>query len=207
MGFGIQQRLASAVIASLLVAAAGISAALYFHNRARAYSDEMRQSEQMVRAASLAFSQALAARDEVLLDALLHELKSRGELHINEAYVLNHNGLVMAHSRVDEYGKTYPVPPLLKETQPSRLSEIQPAEKDFFRVQSLLQSGGQPIGLLVATFTTSHLSELMRSEMLWILGVITPVLLFSAFGILIYGRQLTARLKLLQSRAEAFSPQ
>jgi len=54
----IQRRLASAVIASLLLAAVGISAAVYFHSRARAFSDEMRQSEQMVQAASLAVSTA-----------------------------------------------------------------------------------------------------------------------------------------------------
>lgn len=200
---GIQQRLASAVIASLLLAAAGISAALYFHSRARAFNDEMRQSEQMVQAASLAVSQALAANDEVLLDALLFELKSRRDLHIQEIYVLGRDGRVAAHSQVDEYGKIFPIPPLLKEKQPARLSSAQSLENNRFRVQSILQKEGQSIGLLTATFTTAHLAELVRSEMYWIGGISALVLLCSAIGILIYGKRLTARLKLLQGKALA----
>src|SRR5713226_7777455 len=134
MSGGIQQRLVCAVVSALLLAAIGISAALYFRNQSRAYNDNARHAEQMVQAASLAFSQALAARDEVLLDALVHELKSRGELHIEEAYVLNREGLVIAHSLVNEYGKTYAIPSLLREEQPSRLSEVEPTKKNFFRV-------------------------------------------------------------------------
>src|SRR5712692_1019770 len=203
MSGGIQQRLVCAVVSALLLAAIGISAALYFRNQSRAYNDNARHAEQMVQAASLAFSQALAARDEVLLDALVHELKSRGELHIEEAYVLNRDGVVVAHSSVDEYGKTYSIPSLLKQQQASRLSEIQPVEKNLFRVTSLLQNGGHRIGVLAATFSTDHISQQVRSEMLWIIGVTPPVLLFSAVGILIYGRRMTARLRLLQTKALA----
>lgn len=200
---GIQQRLALAVVSSLILAAAGISAALYFHSQWRTYRDDMRQSEQMVQAASLAFAQALEANDEVLLDALLHELKSRDHLHIIDAYVLNRAGKVIAHSSVDEYGKTYALPALLKEQPPPRLSEVQPTEKNRFHVLSLLQSGGQPVGLLVITFSSEHISALVRSELLWIIGISVPVLLLSALGLIIYGRRITARLQLLQTRALA----
>ncbi len=200
MKVGIQQRLVLAVISSLVLAAVGISAGLYFHNQSRSYRDNVRQSAQMVEAASLAFSQAVAAGDEVLLDALLHELKSRPELHVQQAYVLNRAGLVIGHSLTDEYGKTYPVPPLLREQQRSRLSEVETLGNNF-RVLSLLQNSGRPIGLLVATFSTDHVAALVRSEMFWILGVSLPVLLFSALGVVIYGRRMTARLQLLQTRA------
>ncbi|MBM2802261.1 MAG: Nif-specific transcriptional activator NifA [Deltaproteobacteria bacterium] len=200
---GIQQRLALAVVSSLILAAAGISAALYFHSQRRAYRDDMRQSEQMVQAASLAFAHAFAASDEVLLDALLHELKSRDDLHIEKAYVLNREGKVIAHSSVDEYAKTYALPALLKEKPPTRLSEVQATENNRFHVLSLLQSGGQPVGLLVITFSSEHISALVRSELLWIVGISVAVLLISAMGLIVYGRRITARLQLLQTRALA----
>ncbi len=203
MKVGIQQRLVFAVISSLLVAALGITSALYLHNRSRSYRDNVRQSAQMVEAATLAFSQAVAADDEVLLDALLHELKSRPELHVQEAYVLNPAGLVIGHSVADEYGKTYPVPSLLREEYRAHLSEVAPISENAFRVLSLLQDRGQPIGLLVATFSADHVAALVRSEMLWIVGVSVPVLLLSAIGVLMYGGRLTSRLKVLQTRALA----
>jgi transcriptional regulator with GAF, ATPase, and Fis domain len=104
---------------------------------------------------------------------------------------------------VDEYGKQYPLPALWKEKQPARLSEAHFATASLFRIESILQTEGQPIGVLSATFTTDHIASLVRTEMYWIGGISALVLLCSAFGILIDGKRLTARLKLLQSRALA----
>lgn len=179
---GIQQRLALAVLLAVLLAGLGISASLFLFSQKRAYRDTLRQSEEMVQAASLAFSQALAAGDEVLLDALVHELKSRQELHIEEAYVIKPDGVVVAHSLLDEYGKAYLVPTLLKDRQPTRLSQVATEDDDRFRVLSLLHNEGSPIGALAVTFSTRHVSQEVWSEMFWISAVTVPVLLFRRSG-------------------------
>jgi transcriptional regulator with GAF, ATPase, and Fis domain len=201
MGRRIQERIVLTVVASLLLAALGISAALYVRNQTRAYHENVIHAEQMIEAASLAFSEALSDRDEVLMDALLHELKSRNELHIEEAYVINREGLVVAHSRDDEYGKTYSLPLLLRQRQPARLSDTEPASNNSFRVATLLQKHGQQLGVLTATFSTYHISQLVRSELFWIIGITAPILVISAVGILIYGGRMTRRLQLLKARA------
>lgn len=203
MTLGIQQRLVLAVTASLFLAALGICAALYFHSQRRAYNDDLRQSEQMVQAVSLAFAQAVANGDEVFLDALLHELKSRRDLHIEEAYALNPEGKVMAHSRADEYGKSFPLPTLLQQKQTTRISETQLAGHNRFHVSTLLQSRGQTVGLLAVKFSSDHISALVRSELLWIIAISLPVLLASAIGLIIYGKRITTRLHSLQARTVA----
>ena len=155
----------------------------------------------MIEAASLAFSQALADGDEVLLDAYLHELQSRKELYIQEAYVLRRDGRVMAHSRIEEYGKIYSIPDLLTEQQPTRLSEAFRENPDTFRVISLLQSQGDAVGALVVNFSTQHLTQKVQSEMSWIVGVTFPILVLSGLGVMLYGRRMVNRLRNLQRKA------
>lgn len=200
---GLKQQLALAVFLSVLLAALGISATLFIFSQKRSYRDTVRRSEEMVQAAALAFSQALAAGNEVLLDALVHELTSRKELNIEEAYVLKPDGLVVAHSNLDEYGKTYPTPGLLKEEQPQRLSEVLTAERNSFKVLSLLQNEARSIGMLVVTFSTQHLSQEIQSEMLWIVSVTVPILILAGVGVMLYGRRTVDRLNRLQMKALA----
>ncbi len=198
---GLQRQLATAVFLSVFLAALAICAALFFFNQKRFYQETVRQSKEMIEAASLAFSQAMGDGDEVLLDAFLHELQSRKELYIQEAYVLKPDGRVVAHSRVEEYGKTYAVPELLKEQQPSQLSEVFPENPDAFRVISLLQAKGDTVGALVVVFSTQHLSQKVQSEMFWIVGVTVPILVLSGLGVMVYGRRMVARLRNLQKKA------
>lgn len=199
--WGVQQQLASAVFLSVFLAALAICATLFFFSQKRLYQDTVRRSEEMIEAASLAFSQAMADGDEVLLDGFLHELQSRKELYIQEAYVLKPEGRVVAHSRVEEYGKTYPLPGLLTQSQPSSLSEVLYEEQTVFRVVSLLQVKGNTGGALIVVFSTQHLAQKIQSEMLWITGVTVPILLLSGFGVMVYGRRIATRLKRLQVKA------
>ena len=200
---GIQHQLTLAVLLSVLLAAAGISATVFLFSQRRLHQDTVRRSEEMVQAASLAFSLALEAGDEVLLDALLYELKSREELHIEEAYVLRLDGRVAAHTRLAEYGKAYVLPTLLTRADRSRLSDIAIEDRGAFRVQSLLQAGGRPIGALVVTFSTRHLSQKLRGELLGIVGVTVPILVLAGLGVMVYGRRMVVRLRGLQQRALA----
>jgi transcriptional regulator with GAF, ATPase, and Fis domain len=198
---GLQRQLATAVFLSIFLAALAICAALFFFNQKRFYQETVRQSKEMIEAASLAFSQAMADGDEVLLDAYLHELQSRKELFIQEAYVLRRDGRVMAHSRIEEYGKSYAIPELLNEQQPSRLSEAFPENPGSFRVISLLQAQGDTVGALVVDFSTQHLSQKVQSEMVWIVGVTFPILVLSGLGVMFYGRRMVNRLRNLQRKA------
>ena len=201
--WGVQQQLASAVFLSVFLTALAICATLFFFSQKRLYQDTVRQSEEMIDTASLAFSQAMADSDEALLDGFLHELQSRKELYIQEAYVLKPEGRVVAHSRVEEYGKTYPLPGLLTQSQPSSLSEVLYEEQNVFRVVSLLQVKGNTGGALIVVFSTQHLAQNVQSEMLWITGVTVPILLLSGFGVIVYGRRIANRLKRLQVKALA----
>ncbi|HET6465666.1 MAG TPA: sigma 54-interacting transcriptional regulator [Nitrospiria bacterium] len=196
-----QRQLAAAVFLSIFFAAIAICAALFVFNQKRLFQDTVRQSREMIEAASLAFSQALADGDEVLLDAYLHELQSRKELYIQEAYVLRRDGRVMAHSRIEEYGKIYSIPDLLTEQQPTRLSEAFRENPDTFRVISLLQSQGDAVGALVVNFSTQHLTQKVQSEMSWIVGVTFPILVLSGLGVMLYGRRMVNRLRNLQRKA------
>jgi len=198
---GVQRQLAAAVFLSIFFAAIAICAALFVFNQKRLFQDTVRQSREMIEAASLAFSQALADGDEVLLDAYLHELQSRKELYIQEAYVLRRDGRVMAHSRIEEYGKIYSIPDLLTEQQPTRLSEAFRENPDTFRVISLLQSQGDAVGALVVNFSTQHLTQKVQSEMSWIVGVTFPILVLSGLGVMLYGRRMVNRLRNLQRKA------
>ncbi|MFZ5877669.1 MAG: sigma 54-interacting transcriptional regulator [Nitrospirota bacterium] len=200
---GVQQQLAFAVALSVVLAALAVCATLFVFSQQRSYRDTVRRSTDMIEAASLAFSQAMADRDDVLLDALLHELQSRRELAIMEAYVVDAAGRVAAHSRVEEYGKSYPVPPLVAVPQPARLSEVADESSAGFRVISLLQTGGQTRGALVVTFSTSHLASQVRSELLWIVAVTVPILLISGVGVMAYGRRMANRLQRLETKALA----
>ncbi|HEX9584442.1 MAG TPA: sigma 54-interacting transcriptional regulator [Gammaproteobacteria bacterium] len=184
---------------AVLLAALIICTSLFFFSQKRLYQETRQQSEEMVEAASLAFSQALAANDEVLLDALLHELQSRKHLHIEEAYILKPDGRVVAHSRVAEYGKTYPIPDLLTQPQPSQLYQSFSEDGQSFRVISLLQAKGKVAGALEVIFSTLHLSQKLLSQMYWIVGATVPILLLSGVGVMVYGRRMVARIKRLQS--------
>ena len=198
---GVQQQLALAVLLSVSLAALAICATLFVFSQQRSYRDTVRRSTEMIEAASLAFSQATADKDDVLLDALLHELQSRRELAISEAYVLDPEGRVAAHSRVEEYGKTYPIPALAAELNPTRLSEVSDETSSAFRVISLLQAGGRTVGALVVTFSTIHLARQVRTELLWIAGVTVPILLISGLGVMVYGRRMANRLQRLETKA------
>jgi transcriptional regulator with GAF, ATPase, and Fis domain len=200
--FGVQQQLALAVFIAVLLAALMICTTLFFFSQQRLYGETGRRSEEMVQAASLAFSRALAAKDEVLLDAFLHELQSRKDLAIVEAYVIDSGGRVVAHSRTEEYGKRYPVPPLLDEKRPSSYSEVQ-SQNESFLVTSLLQFKERAIGALVVTFTTASLTSRLRSEMYWIIGATVPILLLSGFAVMGYARGIVSRLKRLKEKAHA----
>lgn len=196
---GVQQKLTLAITMAVLLAAALICASLYYFNKKRSYDQSIQHSNEMAQATTLAFSQALSLGDEIFLDALLHELISREELHIQEAYVLNVNGKVLAHSNTVEYGKTYPLPYLLKQPQPSSLSQIKHGENDY-QVVSLLQNKGNTIGGLVLRFSISHLNDKIRSEMFWIIGTTVPVLVLTAIIVMFLGRRMVSRLKRLQEK-------
>ncbi len=201
--FGVQKQLTVAVLAAVLLAAVVICAVLVFVSHDRLYEDSIRQAEDTVVAACLAFSQALAAQDEVLLDALIHELQSQEALHIREAYVITPGGRVAAHSRLEEYGKTYAVPVLLKSSDISRLSEVVATEEHGYHIIGLLQKKGAAIGGLVVSFSTGHLSERLQSEILWIVGVTVPILLVSGLGVMTFGRWMVGRLAQVQEKAHA----
>lgn len=201
--FGLQEQLVTAVLVSIFLAGLAISLALFFSSQQRSYADAMRQSEEMVQAASMAFSRALAMKDEVLLDAYVHELQSREDLSIVEIYVLTVNGRVVAHSNVEQYGKTYPVPALLHQGLPSRLSEVTRDAAGTYHVVSMLQAKGNPIGVLSVTFSTERLKRKLLNEILWIVAAIVPILLLMGLGIIVYGRRMVSRLKRLQAKAIA----
>ncbi|MFQ5736466.1 MAG: hypothetical protein ACE5GY_06335, partial [Thermodesulfobacteriota bacterium] len=196
-------RLALVVFFSVLISALAIITTLYAFNRKRLYTDALSQSDGMIQAASLAFSQAMADGDEVLLDALVHELESRGELHIIEAYVISPNGRVVAHTNLEEYGKRYGLPDLLTSPEPSRVSEVLERGGGAFSVVSLLQSGGRTLGALSVSFTTEHLTRKLRAEMAWTVSATLPVLILFGFGMVLYGRRVALRLKRLQAKAVA----
>lgn len=201
-GLGLQWRLALTLYLAVLFAATVICATLYLYGRERLYSDAIQKAEAMVQAAGLAFSQALADSDEVLLDALLHELQSRKELAITEAYVIDTNGRVVVHSRTEERGKRFPAPPLLKEYQPASLSQVE-RRADAFRVLSLLQVKGATRGGLIVTFTTAPLAERLKSEMYEIVAATVPVLLLSGLAVSRYARGTVKRLMRLKEKALA----
>ena len=198
--FGVQAKLGISVLVSLLVSTILIVASLEFFGQTETYQNNLAESQALVQAASLAFSQALAHRDDVLLDALLHEIQSRKVLHIRQAYVINTSGLVVAHSTSSEYGKHYPLPALLKQANPSRLTQVLSDGSPTFRVVSLLRSAGSTLGALVVTFGTEHLAARLQAEMTWILAVVLPLLALSGAGLLFYGRSIVRRLNRLQQR-------
>jgi transcriptional regulator with GAF, ATPase, and Fis domain len=200
---GIQRKLALVVLLSVVLAAVAISASLFFFSLTRSHRDIVRQSREMVEAAALAFSRALSMGDEVLLDALVHELVSRERLHINDAFVIDGAGRVVAHSEIDQYGKTLQLPTLLQERAPPSLSEVKSGRDGSFRVLSLLQDGGKSIGALSVNFSTRHLSQEVQTEMLWIAGITVPVLLVSGLVMFLYGRSIAGRLRGLQIRSMA----
>jgi len=195
-------RLALVVFFSVALSSVAILVTLYIFNYRRLYRETYRQADGMIQAASLAFSQAMARKDEVMLDALVHELESRAELHIKEAYVIGPKGRVVAHTNLDEYGKRYPLPDLLRNSGPLRLSQVT-RRGESFSVTSLLQSGGSTIGALVVSFTTTHLARKLFVEMLWTVTATLPVLFLAGLGVFLYGRRMAMRLKRLQDRALA----
>lgn len=197
---GVQKQLTLVVFFSVILASLAIAGTLFFYTQKRSFQDTLRFSEEMIKAASMAFSRAMAAGDEILLDALIHELQSRKELHIRQAYILNPGGRVVAHSDLKEFGKIYPVPDLLRQTQPARLSRTRAEKDQAFQVVSLLQSKGDSVGALVVSFSTQHLSRIVRSEMLRIVGVTLPILIFSGLLVMTFGRRMVSRLKRLQEK-------
>ena len=92
---------------------------------------------------------------------------------------------------------------ILTQEPHSRLSEIFVLEGESFRVLSLLQRNGNPIGVLSVTFSTQHLSQKLREEMLRVVGVTIPILVLAGLGLMLYGRRMVARLRGLQERALA----
>jgi len=200
-GSGVQRQLSFVVFFSVILASLAIVSTLYFYTEKRSYENTSRFSEEMIKAASMAFSQTMTANDEILLDALIHELQSRNELHIMQAYILKPGGQVVAHSDLKEYNKTYPLPNLLQQKQPEHLSEVITGSDNSFQVVSLLQSKGDTVGALVVSFSTEHVSEKVRSEMLWILGVTMPILILAGIIVAAYSRKIVSRLKRLQEKA------
>ncbi|MFQ5330305.1 MAG: sigma 54-interacting transcriptional regulator [Thermodesulfobacteriota bacterium] len=198
---GLRQQIALVVFISITFATLIISITLYTFNQKRAFTDAVHSSEEMVQAAALSFSQAVAADDEVLLDALLHELQSRKHLYITEAYVVMHDGLIKAHSVPEEYGKKYPSPPLLTGREPSRLSEVTAITGESFSVVSLLQYRGHSLGALVVTFSTSHIFQKALNELFWIIGVTIFVLIIAGLGVFVYGRMIVKRVDALKEKA------
>jgi transcriptional regulator with GAF, ATPase, and Fis domain len=198
---GLRQQIALVVFISITFATIIICITLYFFNQKRAFTDAVHSSEEMVQAAALSFSQAVAADDEVLLDALLHELQSREHLYITEAYVVMPDGLIKAHSIPEEYGKIYRAPALLTGKEPSRLSEVTAVAGDSFSVVSLLQYRGHPLGALVVTFSTSHIFQKALYELLWIVGVTVLVLIIAGLGVFAYGKMIVRRLDALKEKA------
>lgn len=198
--FGVQAKLGISVVISSLASAILIVASLEFFGQAENYQSNLAESQALVQAASLAFSQALSRRDEVLLDALLHELQSRKVLHVHQAYVINTVGRVVAHTISSEYGKHYPLPALLKTANPSRLTQVLSNGAPTFRVVSLLRSQGRNLGALVVTFGTEHLAARLQAQLTWILAVVLPLLTLSGVGLLLFGRSIVRRLRGLQQR-------
>lgn len=200
---GLGQQLAVAVFLSISFAAVLISLTLYFFDKDRAYGEAVRQSEEMIQASALAFSQAFASGDEVLLDALVHELQSRKYLYITELYVIRPDGRIAAHSKTDEYGKTYDVPALLLAEKPSGLSEAVDAGAEGYSVVSLLQARGKTIGALVVRFSAGHIYRKALRDMLWVAGMTIPVLVISGLLVLVWGKRMTGRLDELKGRVLA----
>lgn len=201
--FGVQAKLGLSVLIAVLVSGVIIAMTLDVFGQDRVYRANLEESEAMVQAASLAFSQALRHDDEVLLDALVHELQSRSDLHIQEAYVLNTSGRVVAHSISSEYGKYYPLPELLRTKNPSRLSQVISTGAPTFKVVSLLQAQGRTLGALVVRFSTEQLAQRLHSELVWVLGTTVPVLLLSGLGLLLFGRSMVKRLVALRASMRA----
>lgn len=200
---GLRQQLAIAVFLSISFAALLISLTLYFFNKDRAYTDAVRQSEEMIQASALAFSQAVDAGDEVLLDALVHELQSRKHLNITELYVIRPDGKIAAHSRPDEYGKTYKLPSLLLEKKPSGLSQAIDIDNDGYSVVSLLQAKGKSVGAIVARFSAYDVYRKALRDMLWVAAMAVPVLIISGLLVLAWGKRMTGRLDELKRRVLA----
>jgi len=201
--FGVQFKLGLSVLAAVLVSGLIIATTIDLFGRDRVYRANLEESQAMVQAASLAFSQALADKDAVLLDALVHELQSRRDLHIREAYVLDTTGRVAAHSISSEYGKHYPLPALLKTKNPAHLSQVIASGKPTFKVVSLLQSQGRTLGALVVHFSTEQLAHRLHSEVAWVLGTTLPTLTLTGLGLLLFGRGMVKRLIALRSNIVA----
>ncbi len=202
---GLRAQFAIAVFLSIAFATVVICATMFHYSRSRTLEGFVQSSKAMVEASALAFSEAIEANDDVLLDALVHELKSRGELHVKSAFVVLPDGRVKAHSDGAEYGKTYPLPPILAAAGPASLSEVSPDTAGRgFTVSGLLQFKGFPIGALVVSFSTAHIFAQAISELIWIIVMTVPVLVISGLGVLAYGRRVVARLEVLRTRAEDF---
>lgn len=197
--FGVEAKLGLSVLVAVVIAGVIIAATLDDFGRDRVYRANLEESAAMVQAASLAFSQALRHDDEVLLDALVHELQSRRDLHIQSAYVLDTSGRVVAHSVSSEYGKHYPLPALLRTENPSRLSQVIATGAPTFKVVSLLQAQGRTMGALVVRFSTEQLAQRLHSELGWVLGTTLPILLLSGLGLLLFGRGMVKRLVALRA--------
>lgn len=200
---GVRQQLAISVFLSISIAALLISLTLYFLNKDRAYRDAVRQSEEMIQASALAFSQSMDAGDDVLLDALVHELQSKDQLHITELYVISPDGRIAAHSRPEEYGKTYEAPALLLDKKPVSLSEAIDSGGGTFSVVSLLQARGATLGALVVKFSAAHINRKALSEVLLAAVITIPVLIISGFFVLAWGKRMTRRLDALKERVLA----
>ncbi|MEJ2508190.1 MAG: sigma 54-interacting transcriptional regulator [Gammaproteobacteria bacterium] len=198
--FGVQAKLGLSVLVAILVSGLIIAGTLDVFGRDRVYRANLGESEAMVQAASLAFSQALQDKDAVLLDALVHELQSRRDLHIRKAYVLDTTGRVVAHSISSEYGKHYPVPALLRAENPPRLSQVIASGAPTFKVVSLLQAQGHTLGALVVQFSTEQLDQRLHSELVWVLGTTLPTLSLTGLGLLLFGRGMVKRLVTLRSK-------
>lgn len=94
---------------SVLVAGLFIATNLDLFGKDRVSHADLEESRAMVQSATLTFAQGLNHHGEVLLDALVHELQSRRNLHIQKAYVLDMSGRVLARSNTVKYGKQDPL--------------------------------------------------------------------------------------------------
>jgi transcriptional regulator with GAF, ATPase, and Fis domain len=197
----IQGRLALVVFPSMLLAALSVCLLLFWFAQARSQADVLHRSEEMVQATSLAFSQALKERDMALLDALLHEFRRRQAPYVRSGYVVDQAGRVLAHLQLDQVGRHYPPPELLRKQPSPRLSEVIPGESGAYRIVSLLQMGDGAAGALVLDFSLKHVADRLLSEMLWAVTVVLLCLLLPAWAVMAFGRRMVLRLKCLQKKA------
>lgn len=196
--WGVQSKFGLGVLVSILASALVIAAALDIYDQNRMWRANVGEAETMVRAASLAFSQASRRNDQELLEALVHELQSRSDLNVVAAYVMDTGGRVVAHSGPSGRSAHSPPPALLQSKKPERLSQVIATGPSGFEVVGLLKAQGRTQGALVVRFSTRQLPGRVRSELAGVFGAILLALLLSGLVVLFHGRNVLNRLVALR---------